>query len=291
MPSPVTHDLIAKQAVSLLPNMYYSLPTAAPDYYFIGSQGGDFLFFYKPLSRKEPNFGKVLHRRGVYDYFCAMRDYLAERNGDALVKARAYCLGYITHYSADAVFHPFVYNLLACNDRQKREHIQIENDWDVYFLRSQKNREVERYPFLFDPEKLIEENVLFPLLNAVAVALGRRELQKNAFARALRRYEKYLKFFHGNCYRRARVLDKMKMKKLSRFFPRKDPDPGVLSREDFSELAEGRGANADELFCRAVSDSARRMILFLAALDGAPLPREEFNFHLLSGTRLDLEPQ
>ena len=73
-------------------------------------------------------------------------------------------------------------------------------------------------------------------------------------------------------------------------YPRKNPARNVLESEDFLRLSEGRGANADELFERAVSDSARRMILFLAALDGAPLPEEEFNFHLLTGKNAEQLP-
>ena len=50
MPNAITHFLIAQDAAQRLPRSYADMPSAAPDYYFIGSQGGDPLFFYKPLS-------------------------------------------------------------------------------------------------------------------------------------------------------------------------------------------------------------------------------------------------
>lgn len=285
MPSAITHQLIANAAVSRLPNTYAPMPALAPDYYFLGSQGGDPLFFYKPLSRREQNFGKHVHRRGVYELFCAMQEHLLSLSGEPLEKARAYCLGYISHYSADVCFHPFVYNLLS-ERSNTLAHAQIENDWDVYFARTRAKSEVEHYNFPFDAEKMADEDILYPLVNRVAVALGRREIGESALARALKNYERYLKFFHGACYKHARRLQKLGLKGPAKFYPRETPESTLIESDDFFSLANGKGGNADELFDKAADDSARRMILFLAALDGAPLPREEFCYHLLTGERL-----
>lgn len=292
MPNAITHFLIAQDAALRLPRSYADMPTVAPEYYFIGSQGGDPLFFYKPLSKKESNFGKFVHRYRVYELFCAMRDYLNNVSGEELEKARAYCLGYITHYSTDVCFHPFVYNLIAQVKAKKSVHFQIENDWDVYFLRTRTGNEAEHYVFPFSPRKLAEEGVLFRLLSALAADLGRRELSENALRRAWKNYGRYLNFFHGNCYEKSARLSKFgkAFKNLARMYPRRTPANNVIEGEDFFRLSEGRGANADELFEHAVADSARRMILFLAALDGAPLPKEEFSFHLLTGKEAEQIP-
>lgn len=293
MPNAITHFLIAQDAALRLPRSYADMPTAAPEYYFIGSQGGDPLFFYKPLSKKEGNFGKFVHRYRVYELFCAMRDYLNNVSGEELEKARAYCLGYITHYSTDVCFHPFVYNLIAQVKAKKSVHFQIENDWDVYFLRTRTGNEAEHYVFPFSPRKLAEEGVLFRLLSALAADLGRRELSENALRRAWKNYGRYLNFFHGNCYEKSARLSKFgkAFKNLARMYPRRTPANNVIEGEDFFRLSEGRGANADELFEHAVADSARRMILFLAALDGAPLSKEEFSFHLLTGKEAEPFPK
>ncbi len=292
MPNAITHFLIAQDAAQCLPRSYADMPSAAPDYYFIGSQGGDPLFFYKPLSKKEPNFGKFVHRYRIYEFFCAMRDHLTTLTGVELEKARAYGLGYVTHYSTDVCFHPFVYNMIAPIKSKKSVHYQIENDWDVYFLRSRTGHEAEHYAFPFSPRKLIEDGVLFRMYSAIARALERRELSEKALSRAWKNYGHYLGFFHGSCYKKSARLNKLGngFKNLARMYPRKNPARNVLESEDFLRLSEGRGANADELFERAVSDSARRMILFLAALDGAPLPEEEFNFHLLTGKNAEQPP-
>ena len=288
MPSSITHEIIAAEALKHLPASARTMVEGATDYYYFGSQGGDPLFFYKPLFSKEYNFGKFVHRHAVYGLFCAMRDYLKTLSGDGLVKACAYCLGYITHYSADVCFHPFVYRYLKRDKKGgKSLHMRIENDWDVYFSRTHKGVEAERYAYPFSPAKIAEEGVLFPLFSFIAQRLGRKPLKKSAFDGALKNYERYLKFFHGDCYKHARRSEKIealfRSRRLSSFYPNETPSPAVLGGEEFYALAGGKAKDADELFELSAQDGARRIVLFLAALDGATLPRNEFNLHLLTG--------
>lgn len=283
MPSSITHDLISKETIRLLPNGIAPMPKEAPDYYFLGSQGADFLFFYRPFSRRELNFGKYLHRYRVYELFSAMSNCLKTYTGETLEKARAYCLGYITHYSADVCFHPFVYHYLSAKKAKRSVHSLIENDWDVYFLRTREGREAEHYDYHFSPEKIADENILYNLFDEIARALGRRSIKKSALANALKNYNRYLKHFHGACYKNAGTFSALGLKALSRLYPRRNVADEFIEGREFLSFSGGQGKNADELFDKAVSDSARRIILFLASVDGAPLPREEFNRHLLTG--------
>ena len=283
MPSAITHELIAQQTLSLLPAAAQIADTA-PDYYYLGAQGGDLFFFYKPLSKKEGNFGKFLHRHGSYKLFSAMAEYLKEAETERTQKATAYCLGYVSHYSADVCFHPFVYNYLKAHDAKRSVHSLIENDWDVYFLRKKEGREAEHYDFAFSAEKLGKEEILYDLFYDIAPALGREEIKKRPFQRALKNFERFLHFFHGDCYDSAQGLSKIVgLKALARMYPRRTPEQDFLEGNDFFELSGGIAQNADELFNCAAGDSARRISLFLNALSGAPLPREEFNKHLLTG--------
>ena len=284
MPSAITHELVAEQTLSLLPAEAAQIAHRAPDYYYLGAQGGDLFFFYKPLSKKEGNFGKFLHRHRTYRLFTAMAEYVTHADKEQKQKATAYCLGYITHYSADVCFHPFVYNYLAKTNAKRSVHSLIENDWDVYFLRTRKGREAEHYNFAFSAETLGEEEILFDLFSAIAPTLGREEIKKRPFQRALKNFERYLNFFHGKCYRKSRRLSKIVgLKALARMYPRRTPNKDFLEGTGFFELSGGIAKNADELFARAAADAARRIPLFLNALSGAPLPREEFNKHLLTG--------
>ncbi len=296
MPSCITHQLIAEEAKDLLPPRAKTAEESFPDEYFLGCQGPDLFFFYRIGNKSEYNLGKFLHRYRVYDLFSLFMSALRGEEGaprfteEEKTQAFSYVLGYITHYAADTAFHPFVYNYLAAFRCEKRVHQQMENDWDVWFLREKRAREAGKFLFGFSPKKIIKDGTAARLYAFLGRKLGREEVTKARFDRGVRNYFRYLGFFHGKgCYsaqrgweRTERVLHAKRF--LSRLYPRENPEPAFLAGERFAEFAEGRGKTADELFDRAVSEGARLAALFTEALgSGAPLPKAEFSNGLLTG--------
>ena len=292
MPASITHELVARQAKEqLLSSEIAKRIDAAPEYYYLGAQGPDLLFFYRPLSRKEPNFGRMLHRERIYETTCAFLITLRRLTGDELKKAQSYVLGYISHCCTDGVFHPFVYNLLREIHGGRVEHQQIENDWDVYFLARHRGHGAEKYSFPFSLKEIAQEETLFTLWSSCAHILGRRTLSPAAFAASLKNFGRYLTFFHGRCYAQRRRLERLekifRIRGLSRLFPRGAPDRRVLFGEDFPRLAEGLGQNADDLFTLATTRSAERITTFMRCFaERTPLPREEFSVHLHTGKNI-----
>lgn len=292
MPSSITHQLIAEEALALFPPEAKKIAEKHAEY-FLGAQGPDFLFFYRIGNKSEYNLGKFLHRYRVYDVF---NFYLNVLRGDALPNlsearretALAYILGYLTHYCADSTFHPFVYNYTEAYRLEKRQHQQMENDWDVWFLREMRGKSAEKYKFPFSPKEIIKDGTAQKLYAALAHALGREEVTKGKFARGLKNFQIYLNFFHGKCYRTQRRWEKIERffhakGFFSRLYPREIPEPAYLANDRYRELSEGRGKDADELFDRAVSECGRLAKLFLHCVDnGKPLPREEFGNSLLT---------
>ncbi len=298
MPSSITHQLIAEESARQLPEEIRTLIGKNPDEFFLGAQGPDVFFFYRVLSRSEYNLGKFLHRFRVFEVFSFFLSALGEGgplrlSSAAREKALSYILGYITHYCADATFHPFVYNYLGENHCEKRVHQQMENDWDVYFLRELRDMSAEKYVYPFDPKEIVKDGTIARLYAALGRKLGREDIEKSKFDGAVKTFGNYLKFFHGSCYSAQRGFagaERFFHAKpfLGALFPRENPEPDFLSSETFFTLSEERGKNADELFDRAVRESARLMKLFLGCLqDGEPLPKEEFSNGLLTGKPLE----
>ncbi len=297
MPSSITHQLVAEEAIALLPARAQEAIRNAPDEYALGAQGPDWLFFYRIGSKKEYNFGKFLHRYRVYDVFCLFFRLLLQEDNDGRVprlsarqwdEALAYILGYITHYAADSTFHPFVYRYMEEYGCQKFDHQQMENDWDVYFARALRGREAEHFDFAFSQKKITEHRTVQRIFNYLARELEREPVPPGKFRRGLGNFVLYLNFFHGACYRHQafwegfeRLFHAKKM--LSALYPRKSPNPAYLGGEGFWELSGGRGEQADALFCLAVDESVRLGALFLDALQGGGLLREDFGKGLLTG--------
>ena len=161
MPSAITHQLIAEEAVRLLPDGLQHIIERAPDEYYLGCQGPDMFFFYRIGCRSEYNLGKFLHRHKVYEVFRLFARLLSgEQNADLprfseedRTRIFAYILGYLAHYAADSTFHPFVYNYMAKEGSAKPIHQLIENDWDVHFLHKFRGREAEKFRCAFSPKK------------------------------------------------------------------------------------------------------------------------------------------
>lgn len=299
MPSSITHQLIAEESAKLLEQEPLSLIGKNPNEFFLGAQGPDVFFFYRVLSRSEYNLGKFLHRFRVYDVFSFFLSVLEPDHTSLRLspasqeKALCYILGYISHYCADKTFHPFVYNYLEKNRCEKRIHQQMENDWDVYFLRELRNMSAEKYVFPFDPKEIIQDGTIARVYAALSEHLGREEVEKSKFNSAVRTFYNYLRFFHGNCYSAQRGFagaERFFHTKpfLGALYPRENPEPAYLSGEDFLALSEGRGNNAEELFDLAVKESAEKMKLFLACKEsGTPLPKKKFSDGLLTGKPLE----
>lgn len=295
MPSSITHQLVAEEARKRLPPEIGSVAEEFADEYLLGCQGPDLFFFYRIGSRSEYNLGKFLHRYRVYDAFLAFAEAIAGKEGaprfnkEQKKRALAYVLGYIAHYCTDSAFHPFVYGYLSETHAEKQEHQQIENDWDVYFLRELRGRETEGYSFGFSRKALKQDGTAARLYAYLASRLGREEVTPARFDRGVKNFTRYLRAFHKKCYgsqKRWQRAEKIFHAKrfLSRLYPRKEPAPEYLGGEQFLACSEGKGDSADALFRLAVDESARLMLLFVQSLEkDLPLPREEFSNSFLTG--------
>ena len=283
MPSSITHELIAAEAEEQIPAGAREIARTAPDYYFLGAQGPDLFFFYRPFARREENLGRRLHRRQIYDWFTALMKALPEFTGEEFGQCLAYALGFCSHLAADVTFHPFIYNYLKENDPGRMTHQQIENDWDVYFLRELKGQSVLRYRYPFDLKAIAQADVLFRYLSRTGERIG-IPFRAGAFRRMIRNFSRYLTHFHKGGVKVLRPFG------LAAFYPRSAPEPTFLCGERFYALSEGRGNSADELFLYAVRESAACIEAFLEAFNtNAQLPRALFSRNLLSGREAEEE--
>ena len=120
-------------------------------------------------------------------------------------------------------------------------------------------------------------------------------MTKSILHGGLKNFAAYLKFFHGKCYSAQKGwagFDRFfHAHLLSCLYPGDTPDPEVLSGEVFERAANADPAlppvkSADDLFERAVEESVEHMGLFYDALQGAPLKKELFDRHLLTGEHI-----
>ena len=293
MPSSYTHQLIAEKTAELLPENIKNRVTFLPEYY-LGAQGGDVFYFYN-IAGGTKNIGKYFHRRNIYGVFSSVLRSAAEGDGRAL----SYIAGYITHYAADTVFHPYVYwrareEKIKTGRKKDNFHALIESDFDSYFVQKYKRLGVNEYVWPVRYADL-DCKAVFPML-AAAVACGQEErpLKEHAFCRAVKRFIRFQNFFSDRSFRRGRALHGTeKFLHLPHFFS------GLYRRQNFNAafLNEAREEwhylaapgltsheSADELFEKSVKQAARLIGAFFIALDGGTaLPEEDFCLQFLTG--------
>ena len=122
MPSYCIHEHVAMCA----PREYSA---GARDALVIGSYGPDALYYHDPLSQGDlSNIGQRLHSTRTNDFLLR----LIAAAGESL-DARAYTLGFISHYATDVVFHPFVYALsMKGQSYSGLKHLEVEQALDKW---------------------------------------------------------------------------------------------------------------------------------------------------------------
>ena len=185
MPSVYTHFLVARQSFLTLPTRIQNQIRPHLALYYFGAQGADFCFFYKFFKRKNNNFGSYLHRKGGLATFQTLHAYAAQ--SPALF---AYAAGYITHYAADSILHPYVY---AIADKSHLTHTRLESALDYQYGKKYSKPAWEDYKLYFRPKLRKEEkNQLFDLFASIAEKCELPPLVKPTFFRAISVFNAYL---------------------------------------------------------------------------------------------------
>ncbi len=123
MPSSYAHYREAECVYERLPS---EVKQRVADFslYLLGSQGGDFGFFYPELSFSQPNMGKLLHTTEACALFSDMAEYCGVHP-----EAFSFAAGFVTHYCLDAAFHPLVYRE---GGKNYFFHASFERSLDAY---------------------------------------------------------------------------------------------------------------------------------------------------------------
>ncbi len=324
MPSLFTHHLIAEYALQQL-DTDLQQKIEKKEIYALGAQGADLFFFYRLHAGKKNNIGGKLHTINIYQTFSALERQLwrmqnkyndyqkamqcaAEQNvilqQDSMhilkdIKTfQSYIAGYITHYVADTVFHPFIYAMqekflqLQPNWKGKR-HVYIENDIDSYLLKKYKNVQASKYQLTFTVAK---EDLpsLCTTLRVLCYEAGYpnftlQELKQiltriNLFARLTRDEKQFRRFFLYSI-ESALFLPHI----FSVTMHRNSIDEICVNSKHMEWINPSCGQkvsteSADELFERAVAESVTVLSTFFECVEqNKELPKEIFNKHFLSG--------
>ena len=184
MPACITHMLAARTALRNIENEELCQVLAENfQAYASGSQGPDLLMHggYWPW-HKISNLvliGGRLHKEGIDETFERFFSFVKfSKDTDYYNTVLCYVLGYVTHYSVDRIFHPYVYDTIeAMRKRHTRPpesilHYRIEENIDVALL----ERMYHETPLKFTAYNLLEyeEDICQPIAYMFHHVLGNR---------------------------------------------------------------------------------------------------------------------
>lgn len=145
MPGFATHYLWGELIKDSLSNELITLINRNIDFYNIGLQGPDILFFYKPIkSNIVTKLGNDIHKTGLINTLNRYKGVKDE-------KLLSYILGYTVHFLIDTKIHPIVNRY--CHNFN--EHILFESGLDYYTIEKYTNVKSNKYK----KHKLVNDSI------------------------------------------------------------------------------------------------------------------------------------
>ncbi len=154
MPGFTTHYIFGMKAYNDMP--FTQLKHIIAKYrwlYQLGLQGPDMFFYNIPILRHRDyrNVGSYMHEHKANAFFeCCLRHIGAIKSRQQQEEAISYLAGFINHYIADSICHPFVYGRIGYqveNPTSKHHgmHAQLENELDAILLWKYKKKKPSEF--------------------------------------------------------------------------------------------------------------------------------------------------
>lgn len=136
MPAIYAHDTFGRAVCRELEGEIRSLVRGYQEYFRIGLQGPDFLFFYRPWKTNPVNeYGYRLHEEIAAGFFENAREIIADRGKNSA--QCAYILGVICHFMLDSECHGYVEEMV---EETGISHNEIETEFDRSLLLKMKQK-------------------------------------------------------------------------------------------------------------------------------------------------------
>lgn len=130
MPASYSHYSFGQTVLEKLPQNIKDIIIPNKEAYYIGLNGPDILFYYKPLFKNEiKRYGYNLHEEKAYGFLENSRRYIIKNHDEVCF---SYILGFVCHFVLDSSCHPFITEAMEENNIS---HEEIESELDGALMR------------------------------------------------------------------------------------------------------------------------------------------------------------
>lgn len=159
MPNVITHGLMANEVVQLLEKSDVALAIETyPQLFFFGSNGPDYLFYYRYFSLDEDaksmrQLGNLFHDEYINEFYTAAKNHLNRLENDQDKQmALSYIAGHLCHWALDSLAHPYVFHKTGLIEGDTRyDHYRFEAMIDTLVVKRVQNKkfmDVPSYKFV-----------------------------------------------------------------------------------------------------------------------------------------------
>lgn len=154
MPGFTTHYIFGMKAYNDMPNSQLKHIVAKYRWlYQLGLQGPDMFFYNIPILRHQDyrNVGSYMHEHHVSEFFeSCLRFIGVVKSRQQKEQAIAYFAGYLNHYIADSICHPFIYGRIGYDvedhtSKHHGMHAALENELDAILLWKYKKKKPSEF--------------------------------------------------------------------------------------------------------------------------------------------------
>ncbi len=154
MPGFTTHYIFGMKAYNDMPNNHLKFIIAKYRWlYQLGLQGPDMFFYNIPILRHRDyrNVGSYMHEHHIRDFFdCYITNLSQIPSRQQREEGLAFFCGFLSHYIADSICHPYVYGRIGHDIDNPSSHTHglhaaLENDIDALLLRRYKKKKPSEF--------------------------------------------------------------------------------------------------------------------------------------------------
>lgn len=130
MPASYSHYSFGQTVLEKLPQNIKDTIIPNKESYYIGLNGPDILFYYKPLFKNEiKSYGHSLHSEKAYGFLEKSKRHIIKSQDKISL---SYILGFVCHFVLDSTCHPFIAEAVEKNNVS---HATIEAELDGALMR------------------------------------------------------------------------------------------------------------------------------------------------------------
>ena len=155
MPNIITHYLFAKEVKkNLHVRRIKEAIEAYPHEYIIGSNGPDFLFFYRFFNQSDDakkirGYGNRLHHAYINQFYeIALDIYQKEEDEQMKMALLSYLAGHLCHWALDSTTHPYIFYWTGdAQGKNARYHHRFESMLDSIMLMNFRSESIKEFYF------------------------------------------------------------------------------------------------------------------------------------------------